>query len=241
MTFPYKMGLLPGKIPVGLKELPYYSAGPLPKPLQTVAIPQVSDWNMLGNSVYGDCGVASWEHSLMADAAVTQEQETEASEQQAIAYYLAYTGGQDSGVVLSDFLAYVRQHGYYGHTLKAYAPVGVHDIPTLQTAISYYVCAYTGIAVTSGMQEAFQNGQPWTTNLLSTPVVGGHAVPLVAFDDQYLYAITWAAVQKITYPMWHYISSEAWALITGELIARNGDARGVSLSALEADLDSLTK
>ena len=61
-----------------------------------------------------------------------------------VSYYLAYTGGQDSGVVLSQFLAYVRQHGFYGHSVAAYAPVAVHDVPTLCFAIDAYDFAYVG-------------------------------------------------------------------------------------------------
>jgi hypothetical protein len=194
---------------------------------------------MLGNDSYGDCGVASLEHGFMADAAITHETEPEATDQQAIDYYLTYTGGQDTGVVLSQYLQYVRQNGYYGHSVAAYAPVKVHDIPTIHTVVSFYDFAYTGIEVTAAMQQAFQEQQPWTLSLLDSPVVGGHAVPLVAYDDAYLYAVTWGAIQKITYAMWHNISSEAWAVITGEILAHDGDGRGVNLAALNTDLDSL--
>src|ERR1039458_3498395 len=202
MTFPFKMGCLPAQFPGELRDLTFYVAGSLPKPPPSVAVPVVSAWEMLGNDQYGDCGVASLEHGFMADATVTKEVETEASDQQAIDYYLKYTDGQDSGVVLSQYLAYVRTNGYYERSITAYAPVAVHDVPTLQTAISLYDFVYTGISVTADMQTAFQNGQPWTTEqLVDSPVVGGHAVPLCGYDDSYLYAITWGGVQPITYSM----------------------------------------
>ena len=84
------------------------------------------------------------------------------------------------------------------------------------------------------MESAFQNGQPWTLDDLDSPVVGGHCVPLVGYDSNYLYAVTWGKIQAIAYSAWHYISSEAWAVIPGEF--QSTDGRGISLPALEADL-----
>ena len=234
-----KLGCLPGKIPVGLKDLSYYIAGPLPKPPPKVDVPAVPSWGMLANDRLGDCGVAGLEHLFMADASITLEKESEASDQQAADYYLKYTGGQDTGVVLSDYLAYVRRHKYYSRKVDSYAPVNVHDVPTLQTAIDLYGAAYTGITVTAGMQQAFENGTPWDAQACSGPIEGGHCVPIVGYDDQLLYLVTWGGIQAVTYSAWHQISTEAWAVVTGEFVARNGDGRGVSLSALRADLDRL--
>lgn len=234
------LGRLPSQFPGTLYDLTHYVAGTLPKPPPSVAVPTVSDWGMLSNDVVGDCGVASWEHCLMADAAITHATETQATAAQAKDYYFTYTGGQDSGVVLSRFLSYVRQHGYFGKTLSAYAPVAVHDVPTLQTCVNLYGTAYTGITVTAAMQQAFSTHQPWTAAVVNDgPIIGGHAVPIVGYDDSFLYLITWGGVQSITYSAWHSISSEAWALLTGEFVSANGDGRGVNLSALNADLDKL--
>ena len=229
-------------IPTGLQYLTYYVAGALPKGPPSVTVPNYGLWGMLGNDQYGDCGIASLEHGFMCDSVITHEQrEAQATDQQAVTYYLTYNNGQDVGVNLSQYLAYVRTHGYYGHSIEAYAPVAVHDVPTLQTVVWMYGFAYTGIVVTREMQEAFQNNQPWTADLLNFPIIGGHAVPIVGYDDQYLYVITWGGVQAISYSAWHAMSSEAWATITGEFVGRHGDGRGVSLAALKADLNRFTQ
>lgn len=234
-----KLGCLPGKIPVGLRDLTYYVAGALPAPPPSVAVPAFPTWGMLGNDQYGDCGVAGLEHGFECDATVAGESETFPSDTEAVQYYLTYTGGQDSGVVLSDYLAYVRQNGYYGHTVTAYAPVGVHDVPTLQSAVNLYGFVYCGITVTQAMQQAFGAHEPWTTELLNSPIAGGHCVPICGYDDQFLYIITWGGVQAITYSAWHRISTEAWGIITGEFVSRNGDGRGVDLEDLTNDLNLL--
>ena len=234
---PGKYGRRAALIPAGLRELGCYANGPLPQPPATAPAPQVTDWGMLDNDTLGDCGVAGLEHGFMAAAAEAGLQETFPDAAQAGNYYLGYTGGQDNGVVLSQYLAYVRQNGYFSHTVTAFAPIAVQDVPTLQTVIWLYDFAYTGINVTQAMEEAFADGQPWTLDTAQGDIIGGHCIPIVGYDSQYLYAVTWGQIQKIEYSAWHAIASEAWAVITGELAA--GDGHGIDLAALSADLDKL--
>lgn len=242
----FKLGALPGVIPAGLHDLTFYAAGSLPKAPVSVAVPAISDWGMDGNSTAGDCGVAAINHGFMADGSIVGvESESFPSEQQILDYYFTYTNGQDSGVILSDFLAYVKTHPFYGHTVAAYAPVAVHDIPTLQFAIDAFGFAYTGITVTESMMNAVETNppwQPWTLQEALDPnVEGGHCIPLVGYDDQYVYAISWGQVLPISYPAWCHMSTEAWAVITGELVASGGNTRGISLAALEADLAKVAR
>ncbi len=232
-----KLGARPAAFPAGLGDLTHYVAGALPKAPASVAVPAFPDWGMLSNDTLGCCGVAGIQHLMEAAATDASEQEQWPTAQQVADFYLTYTGGQDSGVVLSDFLAYVRKTGFYGHTVTAYAPVKVDDVSTLMTALYLYDAVYTGISVTQGMMDAFQAGKPWDAAAVQGEPVGGHCVPAVGYSDAGLTVITWGQPQLITWPAWHAVSTEAWAVITGELAG--GDGHGVSLSALQADLDKL--
>ena len=237
MTAIRKYGRNPAQFPAAIRDLTYYTAGPLPAPPASVAVPAVADWDPLGNFQYGDCGVAGLQHGLMAAASDTGQAETPATAEQAVSYYLGYTGGQDGGVVLSAYLAHVRQNGYYGRTVAAYAPVAVNDIPSLQFTVNAYDFAYCGITVTQAMEQAFQAGEPWTLDLADSPAAGGHCVPVVGYDSAWLYVVTWGQVQPLAYSAWHHIAEEAWAVITGEVAG--GDGHGISLAALQADLPML--
>jgi hypothetical protein len=237
-----RLGKLPGLIPAGLRDLTFYAAGSLPAPPPSVPVPSVS-WGMLGNDTYGDCVIAGLEHGFMAAAAGTSEQQQFPTDQQAAEYYLQYTGGQDNGAVPSQYLASVRQNGYYGLSVAAYAPVAVHDVPTLQFAIDAYDFAYTGIQVYQGMMDAVQGGVPWawTAEDLTGEILGGHCIPLVGYDSQWLYAVSWGQVVQIAYPAWHRMSEEAWAVITGEITSAGTDGHGISLAALTADLGKVAQ
>lgn len=237
---PGKYGRKPAHFPVGLRTLDRYAAGPLPAAPASVTVPSVAAWGMLGNDTYGDCGVAGIDHGFMAADADLLEPVLSEADQDVVNYYLTYTGGQDSGVVLSDFLAYVKQHGFLsGHTVAAYAPVAVHDVPTLQFAIDAYDFAYAGITVYQGMEQAFAAGLPWDLASVSGDVAGGHCVPVVGYDSSWLYCVTWGQVQKIAYPAWARIAEEAWAVITGEVATAGTDGHGINLTALQADLSKL--
>jgi hypothetical protein len=235
---PGKYGRLSARFPAGLRDLTHYAAGSLPKAPASVAVPDVA-FPIDGNDQWGDCGVAGAAHGFQAAAADTGEAEAFPTADEVVSYYLQYTGGQDSGVVLSDFLAYVKQNGFYGHTVAAYAPVNVSDIPTLQFAVNAYDFAYTGITVTRAMEQAFGSGQPWTLGTAQGEPVGGHCVPIVGYDSTYLYCVTWGAVQPIAYSAWAHIASEAWAVITGEAVSAGTDGHGINLAALQADLGKL--
>jgi hypothetical protein len=250
MTMPegFKLGRKPGHVPNGLCDLTWYVAGALPlAPLEVKVpvLPASSDgtpWGMDGNDEYGDCGVAGLDHGELAvDAQSGVPLLGIIRPLRPVQYYLEYTGGEDDGVVLADFLAYVRKTGWYGRSLSAYAPVSVSDVKTLQFVINAYGYAYTGIAVTDLMMSAFQAGQPWTAaDYQNGEVEGGHCIPLVGYDSQNLYAVTWGGVQAIQYSAWPLISSEAWACIWGEIPASGLDDHGVNLAALQGDLGKLT-
>jgi hypothetical protein len=233
------LGCLPGRIPVGLKDLTYYAAGALPQAPPKVDVPAVADWGVNGNDLYGDCGVAGINHYFMADAAIAAETESFPPDQDVVGYYFQFTNNVDSGVVLSDFLSYVQRKGFFGHTIAAYAPVSVHDIPTLHFAVNAYGAAYTGIKVTKRMMDSFNSGKPWDLDDLLSPVEGGHCVPIVGYDDRHLYAVTWGKVQPVSHAAWHYMSTEAWGILSGEFVSRGDDNRGINLAALQADLSKV--
>lgn len=242
-----KLGCKPGYVPVGLRELTFYAAGPLPAPPTAVACPvppanaDGTPWGMDGNDTHGDCGVAGAHHGNLAVDVLTGQDPGTLTADQIVQYYLTYTGGQDGGVVLADFLAYVRKTGWFGKALIGYAPASITDYQTLQFIVSAYGYAYTGLQVTDLMMQAFQAHQPWTADAFTSgQVVGGHCVPLVGYDSQNLYCVTWGGIQAIQYSAWHRIALEAWAVIWGEMPENGIDGHGVNLAALNADLPLLT-
>jgi hypothetical protein len=242
-----KLGCLPGHVPNGLYDLTWYVAGALPAAPLEVKVPVVpanadgTPWGMDANDKLGCCGVAGTDHGEMAVDASADVPLMHLTSAQIASYYMTYTGGQDTGVVLSDFLAYVQKTGWFGRKLTAYAPVSITDYKTLQFSVNAYGYAYTGITVTDLMMNAAQAGnQPWTAAMVANGnVEGGHCVPIVGYDSTNLYVVTWGAIQPIQYSAWHLMAQEAWAVIWGEVPATGLDGHGVNLAALTQDLQRL--
>ena len=235
-----KYGRLPAQFPGQLRTLSHYVAGALPAPPPSVRVPgEHYAWGMLGNDTYGDCGVAGLEHGLEAQALVAHGiVNAPPSATQAVDYYLAYTGGQDTGVVLSDFLNYTRQHGYYGEKVSAYAPVNHTSVTEMRQAIALFDFAYTGIRVTARMEDEYAAGQDWTLESLNSETVGLHCVPATAYGSHRATVITWGKLQPVAWAAYVAMMDEAWVVLTGEL--SQGDGRGINYTQLQADLNQLT-
>lgn len=236
-----KLGRLPGHVPNGLRDLTWYVAGALPAPpvRRPVPLPGTGDWGMDGNDTYGDCGVAGLHHGDMCVEYDTSNPRDMITAEEIVDYYLGYTGGADQGVVLADFLAYVKKTGWFGHQVAGYAPVTVNDMSTVQFAVNAYGFAYIGIQVTDLMMNASNEGQPWTADTFANGTVeGGHCVPVVGYGTDNLYVVTWGKMQAIEYSAWHLIVEEAWAVLMSEITAKGN--HGINLASLQSDLSRLT-
>lgn len=246
----HRLGLLPPVRPHGLAELKIYAKGKLAVPPTRVPVPNVAAWGMDGNDQYGCCAIAGGAHDVAAwDAVLTALNVLNVTldhvptQDEVIAQYKAMTGcvepgdAHDTGLALADVLKFWQSVGLFGGIkIRAYAPVDHTNILDLHTAIASYGLAYVGVALPQSAEVQFQAGQPWT--LQGDPPVGGHCIVLVGYDEQWLYAVTWGSIVKVSWAWWAYYGTEAWAIIPAEYVAA-GPA--VDIDQLEADINALSQ
>jgi len=235
---PGRLGKLAPQFPVALKEMPAYAAQPLPQPPSAVDwAKNVSAWPMDGNDRYGDCTMAAAAHLIQSWNAQTGESLPVPVDQQVVAQYLKLTGGKDTGLVESQVLKRWMSSGLWDNKIVGYAPVNVHNLDSLKQAIAFFGGVYVGIQVPDNAQDQFRAGKPWTLDpgWQQQSIEGGHAVPLLGYDDQYLYAITWGAVQPMAWDWWSTYGDEAWVILSEEF-SRAGKVNGIDVAALQADL-----
>ncbi|QHC25924.1 hypothetical protein [Streptomyces sp. GS7] len=195
---------------------------------------------MDGNDQYGDCTMAAAAHAIQSWNAQTTEDLTVPTEQQVVQEYLQLSGGQDTGLVESNVLKTWQNGGLWGNRVVAYAPVNVHDLNAIRQTIALFGAVYAGIQVPANAQQQFRDGKPWTLDpgWQEQPIEGGHAIPLLGYDADYLYAITWGAVQPIAWDWWSTYSDEAWAVLSEEY-EEKGTVNGIDLATLKQDLQKV--
>lgn len=233
-----KLGKLAPVIPSGLNMLASYLTSPLPDAPETVAVPNVANWDMLGNDKYGDCTFAGMVHAFMATASEESEAESFPDTGQTVTAYLIYTNGQDAGAVESDLLQAWKSKSILNRQLLGYAPVPVSNLDEIKQVIHTFGVCYIGIKVPAACETQFQQHQPWS--ITNTPaddqILGGHCIILVGYDSQYFYAVTWGTVQQVEYNWLTQYMDEAWAIITPEV---SQGYNGLNLAQLQQDIEAL--
>ena len=112
----------------------------------------------------------------------------------------ALRNGFRTGLVESLVLKKWMSSGLWGNKIAGYAPVNVYSLDSLRQAIAYFGGVYVGIQVPTNAMEQFQAGQGWTlvSDWPNQSIEGGHAIPILDYDDQWMYCVR-GAVQQMAY------------------------------------------
>ena len=236
-----KYGKLGPQFPERLKSFKSYLTTALaPPPAGIDDYDGVASWPMFGNDQYGDCTMAAAAHGIQCWNAVAKTADPVPAEKDVVAEYLKLTHGRDSGLVEANVLKTWRRAGLWGNRIVGYAPVNVHDQITLKQTIQLFGLTYVGIQVPANAEAQFEARQPWTLveGWQNQQIVGGHAIPFVGYDAEWLYAVTWGAVQKVAWDWWQTYGDEAWAILP-QAYKEAGTVDNIDFAALESDLSQV--
>lgn len=242
MTF--KLGRRPKRLDSRTFRLSRYLTTLPPVPSAVDWGGKVGSWEMLGNDSVGNCGEASALHCDM-DWTSNNGLTFTPSTQDAISAYAAITGynpanpSSDQGTVLLDLLNYWRQTGIAGRKIFAYASIDPANTQELMTAIAFFGCAFVGVNMPTSAMDATENGQEWT-NATDTNITGGHAIPLIAYNQNSLTCVTWGQVQTMTWAWLRTYLDEAYVCFSPDWVGPSGSApSGFNVQQLTGDLAAL--
>jgi hypothetical protein len=232
------IGKQPVKIDNRTLRFEKYLKTELPVPPYTLDLTKgLKRWGMMGNDKYGDCTIASAGHLIML---WTQEigKIIKPTARQIEKDYFNITNGEDTGCVELDVLNYWRKNGIAGHKIGAYAGIKLNNSTLIQLGLDLFNGIYIGLALPLSAQS--QVGKVWDVISITgngePGSWGGHAVPIVAYDDKYLYCVTWGKIQKMTWRFWTAYCDEAYCIISNDYISGGKTIEGFDLAALQADL-----
>lgn len=244
-----KFGLLPNdprKPRVKLRALPGFELAPPPSANWVGSGFPVSELGMLGNDQVGDCVFAGSYHSVDVFEWNGQARTTNFTAAQVVADYATVTGytpsnpNSDQGATLQEGLDWWMKTGNGGYKIQAYAQIDSSNLALVQSCIAAFGVVYAGFSVPQSAVQQFNSGQPWAVAGRSQ-IVGGHCVPLVAYDATSLSCITWAAVQKMTTQFYQRYFSETWVPISTDWLETTGlTPSGLNGVAANAQFQALT-
>lgn len=211
-------------------------------------IGSVKSWSPLGNLTTSDCTCAAAYHIAQAWRANSSKDEWQPTDQQALDLYGVITGYPkvDEGAVEIDILNHWAKIGIstdIGTETIAFAALEPTNLNEIKLAIQYFGAAYIGVNLPISAQTqslwtisdggAVGNGAPGTW--------GGHALPLLAYDETGFVTVTWGKVMRMTNDFLQAYCVEAYALISEDWLSDSGiSPPGLNMASLRAEMASLS-
>ncbi len=210
----------------------------------------IMSWGMLGNDTVGNCVIAGADHETLLWC---QEGGNPVSftDVNAINDYSAITGydpndpNSDQGTDVRAALKYRQKTGMMDsagkrHKIGAYLQLDQTNLNEVLMAAYLFSTVGIGINFPSSAMDQFSHGEPWTV-VKDSEIEGGHYVPILGYDAQYLYCVTWGQIQKMDIEFFKTYCEEAWAILSTEFLNGNGlSPEGFNLTQLQVDLAAVT-
>jgi len=204
---------------------------------------KVSTWPMMKNDMVGDCTCAAAGH-LIEEWTADVGKEFVPSDDQIIAAYSAITGydpktgTNDNGANELDVLNYWRKTGIADRTIQAYIALEPRNRNHVMAAIYLFGGCYIGVMLPLSAQKQRVWAVPpeGPTGRGSPNSWGGHAVPVVAYDDHGLTVVTWGALKRMTWSFWETYCDEAYAILSPDFLKSGKSPLGFDVQTLQNDL-----
>ena len=198
---------------------------------------KISDWGVMGNDTYGNCTIVTAAHALLCWR--TNELDATQRITDSAVIELSRTMGAINGFSILERLKWWRKRGMWGDRLWAFAAVNPTNIDLIRLTINTFGCADIGL----NLPRAWQSANLWDVGggrAYEPGSWGGHSVPLVGYDEKFVYAVSWGSIVPMTWKAIPVYCDEAYALIDPNWIAADSIApSGVDLTALHTDLMAL--
>lgn len=199
------------------------------------------DWQMLGNDELGNCVEAGQGHALLSWGN-TKSIHLNITTEKVVSMYSAITGyngnpNTDNGTYMLDALNYWRHNKLDGREILAYAEIKAGNISDLQNAVYVFNGALIGLE----LPESVQNKDVWEVPAGYSPDWGGHCVFVFAYDENYIWFISWGQVMKMSYAFYETYCDEAYAMLAHTYLLHHETINNqIRLSELYQELKNLS-
>lgn len=213
----------------------------------------ISDWTMLGNDQFGDCGPVSVANSRRITTKLLTGTEQQPTLDQVFDLYRRSgnptfdpkTGKGDDGVDMSVMLKAAMDGGFAGVKPVAYASVNVASQDECEAAIDLFGYLLLGVDLQVA-QQSQTDASPPVWDYKKSGVWGGHAICAGSYTGANaakltdVSVISWAEVVGTTDAFWAKQVSEAWVVIWPEHLGSKQFHAGIDVAAANAAYTTLT-
>lgn len=243
---PRKLGKLPPRFDSRTLLLSKYITPALPPPPDSADYSTaIGTWPMMLNDNYGDCVVAAAGHMIQEWTANTGNEFIPPDSDIASAYTHWVGSATDQGISMLDFLLYWQTFGLAGRTIDSFTMLELGNNVQAQDSIYLFGNCYIGVALPD---FAVKTDDPW--DVPSSGPIGaaapnpknGHCIPAVAYDQRFLYVVTWGAIRKMSWRFYDSYADEVYAVLSTDWINKTlgTSPEGLDLSTLQKDLKAVT-
>jgi hypothetical protein len=208
-------------------------------------------WPMFGNDTLGDCTIAAAGH-LIQEWTTDESTEVDLPESDIIKAYSGACGyvvgdpSTDQGGVETVVLDYWKKTGIGGHKLYAYTALEPGNLTLIKAGIFLFGGVYIGLGLPLTAQSQSNPGGTWSVAPGGTNTPngqagswGGHAVPVIGYNENVLTVISWGSIIYMTYNFWNLYTDEAYAPLSEDWAPSSevhAPVEGFNLAQLDVDL-----
>ena len=257
---PYKYGRRPPKNAPALEFRSFLASAAPAFPPREDYLAKLSNWQMLGNDVAGDCNAVTWANMRRLVTA-TLTTENYPSQAQVWQFYQTQNPGfdpngtsdtdgpgsqYDQGMDIQTGLEYLHTNGGPdGVKAVAFAKVDHTNLDQVKAALAIFGGLWLGVQVLAANQQEFGKGRAWT-DVVGSPIDGGHAILGGGYTFSDIKFITWAKETEFAKSFWNGVVQgtplveEAWVVIWPEHLGTMAFEQGIDQAQLAADYQALT-
>lgn len=212
---------------------------------------EIANWRMMANDQYGDCTCAMIGH-MIGLWTVEHGRLSMPSDDDVLAVYAActmpafdrVTGDNDNGAYMLDVLNYCRKSGMAGHHLHGYVQISPGS--TREASLSTYLfgalaCGFNLPQSCQGQGALWDVPEGGASGSGAVGSWGGHAVPIVSYDEIGPTCVTWGGLQKMTWAFYATYCDEVYAVLGRDWIdeASQKAPHGFDFQQLQDDLAAI--